>query len=188
MVLPDSRCSILDHERPQRRPMRGDELRQRIGPFSPRAHVIVVEILDLTDLRQAPFPILHPRMRRRCTRPGAKRIKRRLTRVSCAKPQSNTAVASISMRNSGSARAETPIQVLAGDFPEKRILSKQCPPLFRSRLDSPRRKSAEQQRLLTCRQPLPSLFQGYGMLALPAQERCLHRRCSSVRPKPSVQR
>src|SRR5438552_13735086 len=71
---------------------------------------------------------------------------------------------------------------------EKRILLKQYPPLFRSRPDSPRRKSAEQQRLLTCRQPLPSPFQGYGMPALPAQERCLRRRCSSVGRKPFVQR
>jgi hypothetical protein len=31
--------------------------------------------------------------------------------------QSRTAVASISIRNSGTARAETPIQVLAGGFP-----------------------------------------------------------------------
>src|SRR6266436_2086607 len=73
---------------------------------------------------------------------------------------------------------------LPADSPEKRILLKQYPPLFRSRPDSPRRKSAEQQRLLTCHQPLPSLFQDYGTLALPAQERCLRRRCSSVRPKP----
>ena len=57
----------------QRFPMRCDELRQRIGPFAPRAHVIVVESLDLTDLGQTPFPILHPRMRRRCTRPWSKK-------------------------------------------------------------------------------------------------------------------
>ena len=54
--------------------------------------------------------------------------------MSLRKPQSNTAVASISMRNSGSARAETPIQVFAGGSAEKRILLKQYPPLFRFRL------------------------------------------------------
>src|SRR5215211_255553 len=55
---------------------------------------------------------------------------------------------------------------LTADSPRKRILLKQCPPLFRSRPDSPRRKSAGQQCLLTCRLPLPSPFQGYGTPAL----------------------
>src|SRR5258708_15182785 len=77
---------------------------------------------------------------------------------------------------------------LPADSAKKRILLKRYPPLFLSRPDSPRRKSAEQQRLLTFRLPLPSPFQGYGMLALPAQERCPRRRCSSVRPKPFVRR
>src|SRR6266581_4368516 len=77
---------------------------------------------------------------------------------------------------------------LPADSPEKRILLKQYPPLFRSLPDSRRRKSAEQQRLLTCPQPLPSPFQGYGTPALPAQERCLRRRCSSAGPKPFGQR
>src|SRR6267142_2712726 len=64
---------------------------------------------------------------------------------------------------------------LPADFPAKRILLKQYPALFRSRSDSPRRKSVEQLCPLTCRQPLPSPFQGYGTPVLPAQERCLHR-------------
>src|SRR6516165_4725837 len=53
--------------------MRCNEFRQGIGPLSSRAHVIVVETLDFTDLRQMPFPILHPRMRRRGTRPWSKK-------------------------------------------------------------------------------------------------------------------
>ena len=53
--------------------MRCDELRQRIGPFPARAHVIVIESLDVADFRQTPIPILHPRMRRRCTRPWSKK-------------------------------------------------------------------------------------------------------------------
>src|SRR6185437_2637691 len=57
----------------QRRAMRCDQLRQRIGPFTSRTHVIVVESLDLADLRQSPFPILHPRMRRRRTGPWSKK-------------------------------------------------------------------------------------------------------------------
>src|SRR4029077_11591015 len=57
----------------QRASMRCDELRQRIGPFASRAHVIVVESLDFTDLGQTLLPILHPRMRRRCTRPWSKK-------------------------------------------------------------------------------------------------------------------
>src|SRR4029077_8802258 len=73
---------------------------------------------------------------------------------------------------------------LPADSPEKRILLKQCPPLFRFRLDNPRHKSAEQQGLLTCRQQPPSLFQDFGMPALSAQERCRRRPCSSPRPKP----
>src|SRR5437762_11260908 len=51
---------------------------------------------------------------------------------------------------------------LSADFPEKRILLTQYPPLFRSRPDNPRRKSAEQQCLLAWPQPLPLPFQGYG--------------------------
>src|SRR5437764_1059157 len=76
----------------------------------------------------------------------------------------------------------------SADSAAKRILLKRYPPLFRSRLDNPRRRSAEPQCLLTCRQLLPSPFRRYRMLALPAQERCLVRRCSSVRPKPFAQR
>jgi hypothetical protein len=41
--------------------------------------------------------------------------------------QSNTAVASISIRNSGSARADTPIQVLAGGFSEENASRKAVP-------------------------------------------------------------
>jgi hypothetical protein len=61
------------HERLQRCPMRCDQLRQWVGPFPLRAHVIVVESFDLTDFGQTPFPILHPRMRRRRTRPWGKK-------------------------------------------------------------------------------------------------------------------
>src|SRR4030095_10362730 len=72
---------------------------------------------------------------------------------------------------------------LPADSVAKRILLKQYLPLFRSRPDSPRRKSAELQCLSTSPQPLPSPFQDYGMPALPVQERCLRLRCSSVHPK-----
>src|SRR6266550_4425238 len=44
-----------------------------------------------------------------------------------AKTQSNTAVASISIRNSGTARAETPIQVLAGGFSGEKNSPKAIP-------------------------------------------------------------
>src|SRR5215475_12385988 len=71
---------------------------------------------------------------------------------------------------------------------QKRTLLKRFPPLFRTRVDSPGRKSAERQRLSTCRQPPPSPFQGYEMLAWLAQERCLRQQCSFVCPKPFDQR
>src|SRR5215211_7032227 len=57
----------------QRFPMRSDQLWQAIRPFASRAHVIVVEGLDLADLGQTPFPFLHPRMRTRRTRPWSKK-------------------------------------------------------------------------------------------------------------------
>src|SRR5437660_12396012 len=47
--------------------MRGDELRQWIRSSSAFAHVVVIESLDTSDLGQMLFPILHPRMRRRCS-------------------------------------------------------------------------------------------------------------------------
>jgi len=75
-ALADEKCRVrlmFLSRRFQRFPMRCDELRQRIGPFAARAHVIVVESLDLTDPGQTPFPILHPRMRRRRTGPWSKK-------------------------------------------------------------------------------------------------------------------
>src|SRR4029078_8332223 len=84
--------------------MRCDQLRQRIGPFSARAHVVVIESLDLTDLGQTLLPSLHTRMRRRRTRTRGKNNQTAAHGVSSAKTQSNTAVASISIRNSGAAR------------------------------------------------------------------------------------
>ena len=68
------------------------------------------------------------------------------------------------------------------ESPQKRILLGRYPPLLHSRADSSRCKSAEQQRLSKCRQSLQLQLQRCARLALPAQEGCLRRRCSSVRP------
>jgi hypothetical protein len=42
--------------------MRRDKLWQWIGAFPAFAHVGVIERLDVTDLRQATLPVLHPGM------------------------------------------------------------------------------------------------------------------------------
>src|SRR5262245_50521468 len=105
-----------------------DELRQGIRACWHGGHVIVVERLDLTDFRQTPPPILHPRMRRRRTRSWSPKNKLAAHGTFLYQwTRSNTAVASISSRNAGSARGETPIQVLAGGFSGEKNSRKAIP-------------------------------------------------------------
>jgi hypothetical protein len=49
--------------------MDSDEFGQRIRSLSTFAHVVIIEDLDVPDLGQTLFPVLHPGMQRR--RPGA---------------------------------------------------------------------------------------------------------------------
>src|SRR5215472_14683038 len=68
-----------------------------------------------TDAKKAHLPL-----ERKESAAGSRKFLAKIT-------QSNTAVASISIRNSGSARAETPIQVLAGGFSEEKVSLKTAP-------------------------------------------------------------
>src|SRR5262249_61017775 len=92
--------------------------------------------------------------------PGAKRISGRFTEVSCEKLLSPTPL--LLRSQSGILDLPKPrrqSRYLRADSPKKRFLLKQHRPLFRTQLDSPRRKSAEPQCLLRCHPPTPSLFQ-----------------------------
>jgi len=61
----------------ERRSMRRDQLRQRIGPLPIFPHVIIIENRHSPDVCQARFPGLHPRMRRRRSRARSEKEKGR---------------------------------------------------------------------------------------------------------------
>src|SRR5215475_3964555 len=71
-----------------------DQLWQGIGPFAPRAHVVVVESLHNPNLRQTLFPILHPRMRRRRTCPWSEKNQLSAHRASLDETYSDQALLS----------------------------------------------------------------------------------------------